>query len=85
MSLVHRAQVARAFGPILRTARNGAALTQAELARRAGLIRTHVALMEGGVLQPSLMTVINLAVALRIQPTMLVSLTVGRIRREVQP
>ena len=85
MSLVQRAQVAQAFGSILRTARHGAALTQAELARRAGLIRTHVELIEGGILQPSLATVINLAVALRIQPTMLVSFTVGRIRREVQP
>jgi len=30
------------------------------------------------------MTVINLGVAIGIQPTMLVSLTVGRLRREVQ-
>jgi transcriptional regulator with XRE-family HTH domain len=85
MNLVQRAQIVRAFGSILRTTRHGAALSRGELARRAGLIRIHVALVEGGVLQPSLAALINLTVELGIQPTMLVSLTVGRVRRGAQP
>jgi hypothetical protein len=41
--------------------------------------------MERGVQQPTLTTLIALSEALGIQPTMLVSLTVGRLRREAQP
>jgi len=52
---------------------------------RAGLIRNHVGLIERGVQQPTLTTLINLAVGLGIKPEMLVSLTVGRVRWEVQP
>jgi transcriptional regulator with XRE-family HTH domain len=84
MSLVQRAQVARAFGSILRTARNGAALSQAGLAIRAGLIRNHVGFIERGIQQPSLTTLINLAAGLGIKPEMLVSLTVARLRREAE-
>jgi transcriptional regulator with XRE-family HTH domain len=85
MTLVQRPQIAHAFGSILRTARHGAALSQAGLAIRAGLIRNHVGLIERGVQQPSLTTLINLSAALGMKPEMLVSLTVGRARREVQP
>jgi transcriptional regulator with XRE-family HTH domain len=85
VSLVQRKEVALAFGSILRTARHGAALSQAELAVRAGLIRNHVGLLERGIQVPSLLTVINIADALGIQPTLLVSMTVGRLRREVAP
>jgi transcriptional regulator with XRE-family HTH domain len=77
--------VALAFGSILRTARHGAALTQAGLAIRAGLIRNHVGLIERGIQTPSLTTLIKLAAALGMKPDMLVSLTVGRLRREEQP
>jgi XRE family transcriptional regulator, regulator of sulfur utilization len=82
--LVQRAQVAHAFGSILRTARHGAALSQAQLAIRAGLIRNHVGLIERGVKAPSLTTLINPAAGLGIKPEMLVALTVGRLRREAQ-
>jgi transcriptional regulator with XRE-family HTH domain len=84
MSLVQRVQVARAFGSILRTARHGAALTQAGLAIQAGLIRNHVGLIERCVEQPSLTTLINLAVGLGIRPEKLVSLSVARLRREAE-
>jgi transcriptional regulator with XRE-family HTH domain len=84
MTLVERTQVARAFGPILRTARHGAALTQAELAMRAGVMRGYVGLVERGISQPSLTALINLAAGLGIKPEMLVALTVGRLRRESQ-
>jgi transcriptional regulator with XRE-family HTH domain len=82
VSLVQRAQVAHSFGSILRTARQGAALSQAGLAIRARLVRNHIGLMERGVQQPSLTTVINLADALGIKPEMLVSLIASRLRRE---
>jgi hypothetical protein len=48
MMLVQRPQIAHAFGSILRTARHGAALSQAGLAIRAGLIHNHVGLIERG-------------------------------------
>jgi transcriptional regulator with XRE-family HTH domain len=85
VSLVQRAQVAHAFGSILRTARHGAALSQAGLAIRAGVIRNHVGLLERGRLQPSLTVLINLAAALGIKPELLVTFTVARLRREVAP
>ena len=71
---MQRPQIAHAFGSILRTARHGAALSQAGLAIRAGLIRNHVGLIERGVQQPSLTTLINLSAALGMKPEMLVSL-----------
>jgi transcriptional regulator with XRE-family HTH domain len=85
MSAPDRARVARAFGIVLKTARMGASLSQQQLARAAGLSNNSPGLLERGVLQPSLTTVIGLADALGIQATLLVSMTVGRLRREVQP
>jgi hypothetical protein len=41
-------------------------------------------LLERGIQVPSLLTVINIANALGIQPTLLVTMTVGRLRREAQ-
>jgi transcriptional regulator with XRE-family HTH domain len=78
-------QVARAFGSVLKTARMGAGLSQHGLARAAHIANNYPGRMERGVQQPTLSTLIALAAALGISPAMLVTMTVGRLRREVQP
>jgi transcriptional regulator with XRE-family HTH domain len=63
----------------------GANLSQHQLARSAGLAISYPGRMERGRQEPTLSTLIALSEALGIHPTLLVSLTVGRLRREVQP
>jgi transcriptional regulator with XRE-family HTH domain len=83
-ALDHRA-VAAAFGAILRTARVGAALSQEELAEAAGIDYTYPSLLERGLRQPSLAMVIALAGALKMEAALLVTMTVRRLKNEVQP
>ena len=85
MSAPDRRRVARAFGIVLRTARMGAGLSQHQLARAAHVSNNTPGLLERGVLQPTMHTLIVLADALGIQATLLVIMTVGRLRREGQP
>jgi transcriptional regulator with XRE-family HTH domain len=82
VSALDRGRVARAFGVVLKTARAGSGLSQHQLARSAGLSNNSPGLMERGVLQPTLHTIIVLAEALGMQPAMLVTFTVARLRRE---
>jgi transcriptional regulator with XRE-family HTH domain len=63
----------------------GAGLSQHQLARAAHIAANFPGRMERGMQQPTLSTLIALTEALGVQPTMLVSLTVGRLRREAQP
>jgi transcriptional regulator with XRE-family HTH domain len=85
MSLPTRHQVGRAFGSLLRTARNGAGLSQEELAERANMDRTYPSLLERGLRTPSLLQLLNIGNALKIQPGMLVDMTAARLQREGQP
>ena len=84
MSAPDRARVARAFGIVLKTARSGAGLSQHQLAHAAHVANNLPGLLERGVLQPTLSTLIALAAALGISPAMLVTMTVGRLTREAQ-
>ena len=81
MSRVDRLPAARAFGAILRTARMGAGMSQHEVAQTARVARNFPGRLERGVQQPTLSTIIALAEALGVPPTMLLSMTVGRMRR----
>jgi XRE family transcriptional regulator, regulator of sulfur utilization len=84
VSALDRRRVARAFGIVLKTARMGAGLSQHKLAHAAHIATNFPGRMERGVQQPTLSTLIALSEALGIQPTMLVSFTVARLRREAQ-
>jgi transcriptional regulator with XRE-family HTH domain len=57
------------FGKALRAARRERELSQDQLALNAGLHRTHVSLLERGLREPSLDTLVKLCRALDIPPT----------------
>jgi transcriptional regulator with XRE-family HTH domain len=62
-----------AFGRILLQERQGAGLSQEELAHQAGLHVNAVSLLERGKRSPSLETVFRIAIALKKRPAELVA------------
>ena len=82
MSAHSRRQVAVAFGAILRNARDGMGISQEGLAEGADMDRTYPSLLERGRRQPTLFALLNLAAALEIEPALLVTMTLARLRRE---
>ncbi|MBT5330170.1 MAG: helix-turn-helix transcriptional regulator [Porticoccaceae bacterium] len=56
------------LGPVLRAQRKEKGLSQEELAHRVGLDRTYISLLERGLRQPTLGTIVKLSTALEIQP-----------------
>ena len=72
-------KIERAFGSILRDAREKAGLSQDQLAHDAGLHRTYISLLERGQRQPSLKAIVALAKALGLAPSTLVSRFEGRV------
>jgi transcriptional regulator with XRE-family HTH domain len=81
MSAVDHHAVATAFAAILRTARVGAGLSQEKLAEAADIDRTYPSLLERGLRQPTLAVLIAVASALKMEPALLVTMTVARLRR----
>lgn len=65
-------QVAKLFGIALRARRVSKDISQQELAFASSLDRTYVSLLERGLRQPSLTTIMNLSHALDIQPWTLI-------------
>lgn len=63
----------KAFGSVLREAREKAGLSQDQLAHDAGLHRTYISLLERGQRQPSLRAITSLAQALGLAPSTLIS------------
>jgi transcriptional regulator with XRE-family HTH domain len=84
MSAVDHRAVAAAFAANLRTARLGAGLSQEKLAEGADIDRTYPSLLERGLRQPTLAVLIAVASALKMEPALLVTMTVARLRREAQ-
>ncbi len=81
MSPAKTYEVARAFGQVLRTLRKGAGLTQEQLAEAADLDRTYPSLLERGLREPGLSTVLRLGEALRMSPALLLQMTLTRLKR----
>jgi transcriptional regulator with XRE-family HTH domain len=52
------------------------------LAEGADMDRTYPSLLERGRRQPTLFALLNLAAALEIEPALLVTMTLARLRRE---
>lgn len=73
--------VQEVFGEVLRRVRTGRDLSQQDLAFEAGLDRTYVSLLERGLRQPTLTTLLALASALDVEPASLVQLTVAELAK----
>jgi transcriptional regulator with XRE-family HTH domain len=74
--------VALAFGAALKIAHTAARLSQEKLAELADLDRTTPSLYERGLRQPTVGTVIAIAEALKVDPVVLVQMTLDRLRRK---
>ena len=55
-------------GRVLKAQRKQKGLSQEELAHRVGLDRTYISLLERGLRQPTLGTIVRISSALEIQP-----------------
>jgi transcriptional regulator with XRE-family HTH domain len=64
--------ISAVFGQVLREQRNSRGISQEDLALSANVDRTFVSQMERGIRQPSITTLIKLAGALNIAPSLLV-------------
>ena len=71
---------ALAFGEVLRNLRSDRGLSQEALARAAGVDRTFVSLLERGLRQPTLGTMLDLAEALDTDLPSLASKVHARLR-----
>lgn len=56
------------LGPVLRAQRNQKGWSQEELAHRVGLDRTYISLLERGLRQPTLGTIVKISAALEMPP-----------------
>ena len=72
-------EAAIAFGKVLRRLREEAGLTQEQLGFEAELRRTYVSILELGQQQPSLTTILKIAVALKCSPGKLLDLVSDEI------
>lgn len=63
----------QAFSRVLRKLRLEAALTQEQLAFESNLDRTYISLLERGLRQPTLTSMVQLSAALRIAPSTLMN------------
>jgi transcriptional regulator with XRE-family HTH domain len=79
-----RREIRGAFGATLRAARDKQGVTQDQLAIRCAFDRTYPSLLERGLRQPTLHTLLRLADALDIGATELVAETISRLRGAVQ-
>jgi ribosome-binding protein aMBF1 (putative translation factor) len=79
-----RRRVARAFGAVLKHARNRQGLSQEALSEGANIDRTYPSLLERGLRTPTLAVVIEIAQALGVEPAQLLSDTLERLREGQQ-
>lgn len=62
-----------AFGLTLRHYRKKTKLSQEKLAQESGLDRSYISLLERGLRQPSLSSILKLSKALKVSPTAIIS------------
>ena len=74
--------IQKTFGEVLREVRVGRGLSQQELALQSELDRTYISLLERGLRQPTLTTLIVLASTLDIDPAELVQRTTAFLHRK---
>jgi DNA-binding XRE family transcriptional regulator len=78
----HGGPTLRAFGAALAELRVARALTQVELARRAGMTQAYISYHENGQIDPRLTSIMRLAAALDMTPAALVVATTGTAPEE---
>ena len=66
-------ELAKAFGRVLRSAREKRGLSQEQLALNCEIDRTYVSLLERGLRQPTITVVFRLAAALGVRPSALLA------------
>ena len=71
--------VQKAFGEALRQVRVGRGISQQELALESELDRTYISLLERGLRQPTITTLMGLSDALGIDPALLIKKTKARL------
>jgi transcriptional regulator with XRE-family HTH domain len=64
--------IAKIFGEILRELRLNSNISQEELAGQCNLDRTYISLLERGLRQPSLETILKISKALKISAALMV-------------
>jgi transcriptional regulator with XRE-family HTH domain len=74
VSSVNRTDIAKRFGQVLRSARTKLDLSQEELAFEANLDRTYISMLERGTRVPTVVTLLQLAPALKMRASELVAL-----------
>jgi transcriptional regulator with XRE-family HTH domain len=80
---VRRREVARAFGRELREARRLRGISQEQLAETGDFDRTYPSLLERGLRTPTFFVIISLAEGLNMDPVVLFTDAVGRLRGDV--
>ncbi|MCF8024605.1 MAG: helix-turn-helix domain-containing protein [Desulfobacteraceae bacterium] len=71
---------AAAFGHVLRYFRISSRLSQERLAQESGLDRSYISLLERGIKQPSLTTIIQIAQTLDLSPRELMAKVEEKLR-----
>ncbi|NPU86410.1 MAG: helix-turn-helix transcriptional regulator [Syntrophaceae bacterium] len=74
-----------AFGQTIRTLRKARKMSQETLAELSNLDRSFISHLECGKKQPSLVTIFQLAKALKVTPSKIVSLTEEKQKASVEP
>ncbi|RFO95326.1 XRE family transcriptional regulator [Rhodoferax lacus] len=66
-----RLHINEVLGAKIKRLRQEAGITQATLSQRSGLFRTHLSRIECGTANPTLTAIVAIAVALEVDPAML--------------
>ena len=74
----------KAFGLVLRELRNSKDISQETLSFESNLDRTYISLLERGLRQPSLTTILNLSKALDLNPQELINQVVIKIESDLK-
>ena len=83
--ILMREDAARAFGQALKAARRARGISQETLAEFGEFDRTYSSLLERGRRTPTFFVILQLAAALKMDPVVLFSDAVARLRGPVQP
>ncbi len=69
------------FGQVLKTIRKKKKVSQEELAFRSNLDRTYISMLERGIHQPTLNSLLAIAVGLEMEASVLVALVEAEMRK----
>jgi len=81
MKAAHQ-KAAAAFGEVLKTLRDGAGLSQEDLAEKVDVDRTYPSLLELGKRSPTLPMFLRISDAIEIDPVVLLRMTIRRMEVE---